>query len=115
MIEKNIMIILENANFNGKCVSLVMSTYTQGNSPQLRTWVFDDTIHQMVPHATLTTNLPGFLKKNEVAIKEGNENENLDVLAFLYAWDIVDHPHQIVNTDTMADVSICKLKIPIPK
>ena len=107
------MIVLENANFNGTPVSLIMSKYSQGDTPQLRTWILDDVMGQMVPHATLTVNLPGFLKKDEVAIKEWSDNEDLDVLAFLYAWDIVDHPHQTVDTDMIRGINVCKLKIPI--
>lgn len=64
------MVILENANFNNEIVSLVVSKYTNGNTPQLRTWIYDDTSKQMVPHATLTANFPELLKKNEVAVKE---------------------------------------------
>ncbi len=107
------MIILKEANFNGNIVSLEMLKYSPGGSPQLRTWILDDGINQMIPHTTLTTNLPGYLKKNEVAIKEWGENEDRDVLAFLYAWDIVDPPHQIVDSDMITGISICKLKIPI--
>ena len=109
------MIALENANFNGEVVSLVVSKYTNGDTPQLRTWIYDDVMKQMIPHATLTANFPGLLKKGEVAIKEWGDNENLDVLAFLYAWDIADHPHEHIHTDRISNIPICKLKISIPK
>ena len=106
------MIVLEKANFNEVEVQLHMEQYQQGNF-QLRTIEYDEVMNCMVPNATLTANFPGMLTKDEVAIKEWGENSNKDVLAFLYAWDIVDHPHKFLQTEFITSIPVCKLKIPI--
>lgn len=101
-------VLVKDAIFEGVNVRIVLSQYTSGNVYQIHTDVFDSKEGGYIPYCVHTCNFPGILEKDEVAIKEYGESTGS--LAFLYAYDLVDHPHKSIQTEFIT-LPVCKLLV----
>ena len=106
----NIMnkVIVEDAIFEGAHVRIILSRYDNGKTYQIHTDQFDSEMGIYVPYGVHTCNFPGMLEDDEVAIKE--YSEGMGSLAFLFAYDIVDHPHKMIQTE-FTTLPVCKLLV----
>lgn len=102
-------LILSNVLFEGHYVNVYLNKYLDGKGWDIRSTHFVKEMGIEEPYAVHTVNFPGILESNEVAIKE--YNEGIGSLAFLYAWDIIDKPHKLLDTEFVKGIPVCKLLI----
>ena len=101
-------ILLEDVNFEGVKVRVLISKFVTGKSYKIHTQEYDEEMGGYIPYCIHTANFPDILEEGEVAVKE--YNESLGSLAFLYAHDIIGPPQFVINSGHV-QLPVCKLLV----